>query len=81
MADDSDFFADLIADENEPISEDFTALMAQVAAARAEMSARMGVVVIPVGRKPCQRCHGDGRIACYAHVADGVCFSCGGRGY
>lgn len=28
----------------------------------------------------CSRCNGTGRIACYNHVAQGVCFKCGGTG-
>lgn len=28
----------------------------------------------------CSRCNGAGNITCYAHVAEGVCFSCKGTG-
>lgn len=28
----------------------------------------------------CPKCAGAGRLACYANVAGGVCFSCGGSG-
>ena len=29
---------------------------------------------------PCGRCGGKGRLDCYRHVANGVCFACGGVG-
>ncbi|GAC1494825.1 MAG: hypothetical protein NVS1B13_25190 [Flavisolibacter sp.] len=29
---------------------------------------------------PCPKCSGHGYIPCFKHVADGVCFSCYGRG-
>lgn len=32
-------------------------------------------------RVPCEACSGRGVIPRFAHVADGICFSCEGRGY
>jgi hypothetical protein len=29
----------------------------------------------------CDKCNGSGRIACYAHVDNGVCYDCGGSGH
>lgn len=31
-------------------------------------------------RRDCAKCHGEGRIGMYAHVAAGVCFACNGEG-
>ena len=62
----------MINEREESIFESLDALL-QAAASKPMPTKRERVI--------CQRCNGLGNIALYAHVHNGKCYACNGRGY
>jgi hypothetical protein len=60
------------------------AVKAQRAAYLAACDASFSRFVAPPSARlanPCKKCSGYGRIDAYAHIANGICYRCGGTGH
>jgi uncharacterized small protein (DUF1192 family) len=66
------------ASETSDIESRIAALTSALARSEAEDAAEHAAFV---QAHRCHKCGGKGNLDAYAHIANGVCFDCGGKGY